>query len=52
MAGGVQALESTYARIAAKRRVDRLRHLLNDPGILAGDSSARRFLAFTKRVAL
>jgi hypothetical protein len=51
MMGGAQALESTYARIA-KHRVDRLRHLLDHPGILAADSSASRFLAFTKTVAL
>ena len=50
---GTQALESIYARVVvAKRRVDRLCHLFDDPSILAADSSASRFLALPKTVAL
>jgi len=47
-----QAVESTRADFAPNRRVDCVRHLLNDSGILAANSSARRILAFTSSVAI
>ncbi len=52
MIAGSQALESTYAHAVAERCMDRLRRLLDDPGVLAPDSSASRFLAFATAVAL
>lgn len=46
-----QQLESAYAA-APNHCLDPLRHLLNDPGLLAPDSSARRVLALTANVAV
>ena len=47
-----EQVKSTHANAASNRRVDGLRRLLNDPGVLAADPSACRVLAFTPTISL
>ena len=48
----LQQLESTHADARPNRRLDPLRHLLHDPGILAPDPSPRRVLALPASIAV
>ena len=52
MARQIEQVKSTHANAAPNRWVDRLRRLLNHPGVLAGDPSPNRVLACTPAIAV